>query len=74
VTSIFVALEVGGSRLAAEVAIDALVVAVVSACDILGILVGYVSHSEKRLKAPDPIATVFSRRVAKTCGFVRILP
>jgi hypothetical protein len=45
VTAIFVALEVGGSRLAAKVAVDALVVTVVGARNILGILVGYISHS-----------------------------
>jgi hypothetical protein len=46
VTTIFIALEVGGCRLAAKVAIDALVVAVVGARNILGIFVGYISHSE----------------------------
>jgi hypothetical protein len=71
-TAVIVTLEIGGSSLAAQVAIDALVIAVVSARNILGILVGYISHSE-RLKARFMIATVFSRYVAKTALLVKII-
>jgi len=59
VSAVIVAGEVGGSRLAAKVAINALVVAVVGTSDILGIFVGYISHSAERLSSPLPIATVF---------------
>jgi hypothetical protein len=54
VTAILVALEVGGCGFAAKIAIDALVVAVVGSCDILGILVGYVGHSDGKVKSPHP--------------------
>ena len=44
VTSILVAREVCGSRLSAEVAVNALVVTVEDTSHILGIFVGYISH------------------------------
>jgi hypothetical protein len=51
VTSIFIAFEVGRSGFAAKITIDALVIAVIRACHILGILVGYVSHNEGKVKS-----------------------
>jgi len=63
VTAILIALEIGRSGLAAEIAVDALVVAVVCACDILGILVGYVSHSVEKVKtAPSDCNGFFEFR------------
>jgi hypothetical protein len=45
VTTVLIPLEIGGCRLAAKITVDALVIAVISAGNVLGILVGYVSHS-----------------------------
>jgi hypothetical protein len=44
VTAVVVTLEVGGSGLAAQVAVDALVIDVIGSIDVLRILVGGVSH------------------------------
>ena len=65
-TTIFVALEVGRSRLTAKVAIDALVVAVVGARNIFGILVGYISHNDRKVKSVRTDCNGFLQRVAKT--------
>jgi uncharacterized protein len=51
-TAVIVTLEISRSSLAAQVAIDALVIAVVSARNILRILVGYISHNERKVKSP----------------------
>jgi hypothetical protein len=59
VTSVIVALEIGRGGLAAEIAVDALVVAVIGAGHIFGILVGYISHSDLSLESALLNATVF---------------
>jgi hypothetical protein len=59
VTSLIIAGKISGRSFATQVAINALVIAVVGACNILGIFIGYISHDEKRLKADHPIAMVF---------------
>lgn len=45
---VVVTLEIGGSGLATEIAVNALVVAIVGAGHIFGVLVGYVSHSDQK--------------------------
>ena len=69
VTAILVALEVGGCGFAAKIAIDALVVAVVGSCDILGILVGYVGHSDGKVKSPHPDCNGFFGPALPKSGF-----
>jgi hypothetical protein len=44
VTTVVVTLEVGRGSLAAEVAVDALIVDVISAVGVLGVFIGSVSH------------------------------
>ena len=62
VAAILVALEIGRGGFAAKIAIDALVVAVVGACNILGIFVGYVSHSDQKVKSAIPDCNGFFGR------------
>jgi len=51
VTTIVIALEVGGRGLAAQIAINALIVHVKFATDVLGILVCYICHRDFLLDA-----------------------
>jgi len=66
VSAVFVTREISGSCLAAEIAVDALVIAVEGTGYILGIFIGYISHSVKMLKALSLNATVFFTALPKS--------
>lgn len=70
--SIFVAGKIRGSRLAAEIAIDALVITVVGTGHILGIFVGYISHSEQNGKSALFECNGFFHQVAKILNLFTI--
>ena len=65
VASIFIAGEVSRSSLAAEIAVDALVVAIIGTSDILGIFVGYISHNVEEVKTSIPDCNGFFTTLPK---------